>query len=278
MSGGKLKNLILLILALTVAFLLVAVVPVKTGELRTRRAVEKELQTLFASRSISLPGELPIEDSPLYAVELAEDDGGTPAAALLGPGTTLSNDSTIFLRRWTGECGSVSIRRGGAITAELNSTQTVRDQEAETRRLLAAMGCQSDALRPAVRKSAGVYMIEAEQTLLGVPVFGDSLQFTYTNGALQQVTGTVICAAEQTVSRVSEAGCCSCADALVRWLSCRDALGFIGSTVTGVRQGYLRTDAASAAARFTPVWRIETDAGDFYVSGLNKDVFRADGG
>lgn len=276
MSGAKLKNLILLILALTVAFLLAAVIPVKTGEQRTRRAVEKELRTLFAESSITLPAELPDAGSPLSVIELNEDDGSAQAAALLGADAAMSADSTAFLSRWTGEKGSLTIRRSGAITAELTGTAAVRDEEADARRLLEAMGCQLHALHPAVRKSAGVYMIEAEQALLGVPVFGETMQFTYTNGALRQASGTVVSAAVQTVSRVSEKKCCSCADALVRWLACRDDLGWIGSAVTAVQQGYVRTDAASAAARFTPVWRIDTDSGSFYVSGISGEVSRPD--
>ena len=35
--------------------------------------------------------------------------------------------------------------------------------------------------------------------------------------------------------------------------------------------------SASAAARLTPVWRIDTDAGSFYVSGVTREVTPADG-
>ena len=49
----------------------------------------------------------------------------------------------------------------------------------------------------------------------------------------------------------------SAADALVAFLSARYDLGWVGSSVTGLTQGYQRSETAAAAAvHLTPVWRL----------------------
>ena len=64
----------------------------------------------------------------------------------------------------------------------------------------------------------------------------------------------------------------SCADALVCLLSSRDSLGWVGSEILSCEQGYVHSETASSAMRFVPVWRIETDAGTFHVSGITREV------
>ena len=46
----------------------------------------------------------------------------------------------------------------------------------------------------------------------------------------------------------------------------------LGGSITGIRQGYRHADTASGAVRLTPVWRIDTDVGSFYVGGIDRTV------
>ena len=71
---------------------------------------------------------------------------------------------------------------------------------------------------------------------------------------------------------MSQRACISCADALVALLSSRDQLGWVGSEIVSCEQGYVHSETASSALRFVPVWRIETDAGSFYVNGVTREV------
>ena len=78
------------------------------------------------------------------------------------------------------------------------------------------------------------------------------------------------------ITRVSEEACISCADALTQILASRDALGWVGSQITGMQQGYLHSETATSALRFTPVWRVETDTAVFYVNGITREVRQAE--
>jgi hypothetical protein len=75
-----------------------------------------------------------------------------------------------------------------------------------------------------------------------------------------------------TFTRVSDSASISCADALVELLASRDSLGWVGSRITLVQQGYEHFDTASAAVRLVPVWRIDTDTGSFVVNGMTREI------
>ena len=63
--------------------------------------------------------------------------------------------------------------------------------------------------------------------------------------------------------------------ALTQLLAGRDALGWVGSSVTGLTQGYLPADSAGGGIRLVPVWLIETDTGNFFVNGITREVTAA---
>ena len=102
-------------------------------------------------------------------------------------------------------------------------------------------------------------------------LFGSGLTLTYADGQLQRVEGTVYTGSEA-ITRVSEQESISGADALARLLAGRDALGWVGSAVTELTLGYLPSENAGTGMRFVPVWRIETDAGSFYVNGITREI------
>ena len=76
---------------------------------------------------------------------------------------------------------------------------------------------------------------------------------------------------------LSESGAQTAAQALLgqkaaQPLAGRDALGWVGSAVTELTLGYLPSENAGTGMRFVPVWRIETDAGSFYVNGITREI------
>ena len=101
----------------------------------------------------------------------------------------------------------------------------VRNYEKSAAKLLHSMGFQFQQLSR--RQTEAGVTLEAEQTLLGVPVFGSGLTLSYADGQLQRVEGTFYTGSEA-ITRVSEQESISGADALARLLAGRDALGWVG--------------------------------------------------
>ena len=70
MSGARIKNLILLILALAVCFLLLAVVPGKLSASHEETAIHEQLTELLAAYGVTLDPEALGQSEILYTVEL----------------------------------------------------------------------------------------------------------------------------------------------------------------------------------------------------------------
>ena len=275
MSGRRIKNLILLILALAVCFLLLAVVPGKLSAQREESALHRGLTELLASYGVSIDPALLTPGETLYAIELGEADASAAAEALLGEAAEADSSSTRYEILYSADSGSVSFSRSGALHAELSAAVGGRSYEQDMQRRLRGMGYTVWQTQPAVRQADGVYALGAAQALLGMPVFGGTLPFTYQDGALRAADG-VFYPESGSIARVSEEACISCADALTQILASRDALGWVGSQITGMQQGYLHSETATSALRFTPVWRVETDTAVFYVNGITREVRQAE--
>lgn len=273
MPVPKVKNLILLILSVSVICLLLLVVPVRLEQTQAEQALHARLEELYAAHDIALSGDDLPASVRLYAIELTGREAGNleAAKAILGENVVTEGDSTRFSTLYSSERGSCTIDLDGRMAASLSAGEEKRLHQREAEGLLKEMGFVL-AAAPVVHQGEGnEACLDVEQALLGVPVFSEGLHLTYTGGRLSAVSG-VFFAGEQQITRISENACISCADALVALLSRRDELGWVGSSVIAVRQGYRYAESASTTLRLTPVWHIETDTGSFEVSGLSGEV------
>ena len=274
MSASRIKNLILLILALAVCFLLLAVVPAKQSARRAETAVHEQLTELVASYGVTLDEGVLGQSELLYAIELENADEQAVVQALTGVQMELDSASTRYESRYTATGCTVTLSRSGVLAAELSASAGGTKYERDMRRRLKAMDCNIWQVFPAVRDADGVYTLAIQQSLLGMPVFGSRLTFTYAGQTLRAAAGTFY-PESATVTRVSEDGCISCAVALISLLASRDETGWVGSRIVSMEQGYLHAETATAALRFVPVWRIETDTAAFYVNGLTREIQQA---
>ena len=250
MSVSRMKNLIILVLSICAACLLAVAVPNRLSQTHEQRRMLAELKTL-------------------YSVELSESGAQTAAQALLGQKAVQPDGGDRFESEYTSELGTLTLTRTGGFSAALTGGAHVRNYEKSATKLLHSMGFQFQQLSR--RQTEAGVTLEAEQTLLGVPVFGSGLTLSYADGQLQRVEGTFYTGSEA-ITRVSEQESISGADALARLLAGRDALGWVGSAVTELTLGYLPSENAGTGMRFVPVWRIETDAGSFYVNGITREI------
>ena len=274
MPASKVKNIILLILALVNVLLLCLVTPLARERRVEAEETAAQLEALFGRYDIRLDaGTLP-DTRTLYTLEFSPgDDAGVSAMqALLGDMVLAEDDSTRYLRTYSSALGTCSISRSGELSARLEQSQQVGDLEKAARDQMKEMGVEAVQVELPVRRSAGVYTVTVYQKLQDVPVFSAALQFTFQNSELARLEGTVYFDVTG-LSRTDDTACISCADALVAFLGSRDELGWVGASVTDAAQGYLRSGTASAAVvRLTPGWKIHTDTGAFWVNGITREV------
>ena len=270
MSVSKIKSLILLILALTVLFLLALVIPSNTAQQRQARQLHEQLSALFATYDVTLEGETLPAGATICTVEISAVDERTAAEALLGTAMQPEENTSRYEHRYRSEQGECSFSSSGAIDAALSVSSAVRDPEQHTQKLLRELSAGT-VQTAAAENDSGVVTIHVAQQLLGVPVLSDGLMLRYENGCLRTLTG-VLYPLAMPIVRVSEQTSISCADALVRFLACRDQLGWVGSRILLTEQGYLPAETASGSIRLLPVWKIETDTDSFFVNGITREV------
>lgn len=272
MPVSKLKNIAILILLLANLALLALVVPNRLEERREGETLRQSLRELCAQQEVELDPAIVPDTVTLYGLELSEDSGAAlrAATALLGAEVLVQDDSTRYLSTYRSGGGVCSISRSGGLTAELTGGEVRESPEEDAERLLAEMGFQISRHGAAMPQADGSRTVSAMQSILGVTVFSQGLTLTYRDGCLRGVEGVFFTG---DVARVDSSTCLSAADALVAFLSARFDLGWVGSTVTAMEQGYRQADTASAAVvHLSPVWRIDTDTGSFFVDGLTGAV------
>lgn len=163
----------------------------------------------------------------LYSVELSESGAQTAAQALLGQKAAQPDGGDRFESEYTSELGTLTLTRTGGFSAALTGGAHVRNYEKSAAKLLHSMGFQFQQLSR--RQTESGVTLEAEQTLLGVPVFGSGLTLSYVDGQLQRVEGTFYTGSEA-ITRVSEQE--SISRARTRWRGCwPDATRSAGSAV-----------------------------------------------
>ena len=269
MSASRMKNLILLVLTLCALGLLCIVVPNRLSQTHEQRQMLQELKTLYDGYGLSIDlDELP-RSPVLYSVELSEDGAQTAAQALLGAKAEPAGESG-FESAYASELGTLHVTRTGGFSAVMTGGSRVKNPEQAAQKLLRAMEFQYQTLTREQTEGGGV-RICASQSLLGVPVFGSLLALTYEDERLVSAEGTFYTGGSS-ITRVSEQEAISAADALAQLLARRDALGWVGSTVTGLTLRYLPSELAGTGIRFVPVWLVETDAGSFSINGITREI------
>lgn len=266
MSSGKLKNLIILILLLTCGFLLALVLPARIEMQRRSEETTRRLRELMAEANVTLACALP-QAADLRAAELAEESAIYADVVTTLLGDKVLSSQTAYRTEYSAEGGTLLLRTGG-FSAVLQGRRAAPDPLAETQSLLASFGVTPVSLR---REDAeGVQRFYAAPQLFGVPIFSAELCFVYRDVVLTEVSGLPL--REACVTVTGQKSCCSAQDALVAFWGKRLSLGWVGSRVVSISQGYLPTDGG----RVQPVWMLGTDTGAYCVDGLTRAVFRAD--
>lgn len=269
MPVHKLKTLILLILAITAAFLLAIVVPSQLSRIRAEQHLQEQLETLFSNEGVVLDCTLP-QSQKLSIVEFsAPADARETAEYLLGEDA--EGDGSVY----SSQKGNCKIEPDGSFSAQLRGSEVSADLTANAEKTLRAIGFSAASVSQPLRLSAGIFSISCRQSILGVPVFSEGMTLTYTNNCLTGLSG-IFYRTDGEILRVGDEVCISCADALLALLSKLGEQGWVGSRITAVEQGYRYADSAAAAIRLAPYWRIVTDTGTFFVAGVGGEVSSAD--
>lgn len=269
MPWTKLKNIILLILALANLFLLTMVV---SQELQARRAREQTWQgtvDFLARQGVQVDEAIlprTVDLPPQTAQRDLEGERAAAQALLGGEVTMEALGGEVY--RYYNDSGSIQFHSYGAFSAQLEPGSFPAEggpvwaaQEA-----LAAIGFQGELLEE------GADALLFRQTWEGAPLFNQEVTVRCSEEGLTALENghRLVGEPREDPSRQT----ISASTALVSFLNGVSALGDVCSRMDAIQPGYAVTPALSGGMTLTPVWRVTTDTGAYQLDTVTGQVTR----
>jgi hypothetical protein len=262
MEKSKIKNLILLTLFLVNAILLGLLLADRRQAAAEREAAWDELSGIFAREGIALSPEIR-EASAVQGYVLRRDEKKEYAvvAGLLGNVGVDDHGGNIY--SYCGDKGTADFDATGDFTLDLSpGAIRARDPVDTALGILKKLGIRCD--RTPVQRTEG-NPVKATFTVCwrDAPIYNAKVDFLFTGDGSVRVSGL------RTMDTVVSRGRAAMEPEtlLMHFLRTAGGEGHV-SEITGLCCGYFIRGSASGEAELIPVWRVETDAGDYYLNGL----------
>ncbi len=259
MSSKRFKTIILLMLVLVNLSLLAVSLPVHWQRSRRRTELETGLAAMMSDQQITFDPAILPEEQRLYELELsfsADRELEVVNQLIAGARADLSSP---YQTSWSAGDSWCIVELAGALTVQLEVPP-----ETEPTLLLEQLGFDVAASQRGLRTLTVWQRVAGAKLLTPLRLSLEEDRVSAMEGYFLLYEGDPL--------RISERACCSAADALVAFLASRDSLGWVGSAVTAMEQGYV-PDQSPASLRLRPVWRIATDAASYEVDGLTRTVY-----
>lgn len=273
METPKLKNIVLLILALTNLFLLIFVVRQEGQERAQQKKARLEAIHFLENKGIQVeesrvPGQMTLAPQ---TVERDQEREQALAAQLLG-GEVQAQDRGAGVCRYYNEQGSIQFHSDGSFSAQFSRglfpLEKAAEQECQS--LLSKLDFEGEVLESGTE--AGKDRLTFRQLWEGRPVFTQQVTLEMEGGCItamdagRRLVGQPV--PDQSRSTVTVA------TALVEFLNGLNSLGDVCSRVDDITQGYAAGTSLSGPMTLTPVWRIGTDTGSYQLDLVTGSLIR----
>lgn len=232
----------------------------------TRRQTEEQLVALFAADGITLDRGAISTEAPPTGRTLERDAAleQRAAAFLLGSEVTAA-DQGGGIYAYHGASGNVLFRSNGSFDANLGSAGilTAEDIPAFCRKF-----SYSEPVFQVDETGSGT--AAAIQDYGSLPVFNCSVTFTFQDGLLVKVSGTLLPESGAAVS--SDLEPLSAAAALTAFQKMRRESGAVVSAVTDLYPCYELQSSTAVSMSLVPAWCVVTDTAKYYVNCMTGAV------
>lgn len=269
MEWPKLKNIILIILALTNLCLLVFVVQRELRDSQLQRQARREAIQFLQDRGVTVEEERVPQTMELRAqtVERDLEREQDLACALLGQEVS-GEDRGAGVYRYSGTAGAIQFHSDGSFSAQFTAGAFPLGEGREERclEILETLDFQGEI----VERDADTLTVR--QYWEGYPLFSQQVVLEMTEDCLMAMrSGRRLVG--QPVADESQ-GTISVVTALIDFLNGLNALGDVCSRIDTISQGYVASASLSGTMTMTPVWRITTDTGAYQMNLLSGELGR----
>ena len=263
METYRLKNIIILTLALVNVFLLGTLGMRQAQKITSQHQATEELVSLVAAEGVTL-SEKAVSFSPPPSALIMERDTAAEksmAATFLGEDLTTADEGGGIMTYTSGR-GRAVFRASGVfeITGELGKGPSI----------LGRQFCRNYGIDPPDQwfDASGSGAVTVQQVCQGYPVEDCTITFLAENNVLRSVSGTFL-PTNFTVSQDDTP--LTASTALTIFLVARRTSGAVVSTVNGLYPCYEFQNTASTLT-LTPSWCVTTDTVDYYINCSTGEV------
>lgn len=260
MESFRLKNIIILILALMNLFLLGSLYGRASARQEAQNRTRQQLVELFASDSgrIALDSDVISFQTPPAGGTLSRDVAHDQKVAtlLLGEGL-LRSDQGGGIYSYENSTGAAVFRSGGNFDVTLHLSDP-----ADAGKLFRDFCKEFHYEEIDSANADGVFSASAVRTFGGHRVINSTVTFQTSDDALH-ITGTYL---PDSLTSTDREDALSGPSALTAFLNTRREMGAVISAVTDMYPCYELQSTAAAPMTLTPAWCIVTDAGQYYVN------------
>lgn len=264
MATSKIKNLLIYILLFVNLFLIGLLASDWLQTRQAERTALEAVQTILADSGIQMQSRMP-ENGAIksYTVNRDLTREQTMATALLG-GRVVQERQDGNIMYYRGENGEAKFRSTGYFEALLdNWAIPIKGSTVDTAQsVLRKMGLKGMFSPELSTQSGGMYttvvmVCEYE----GIPVENARVTFGFTSDFLVMISGTRLLDTQREDPTFQPLDGVTM---LTRFLGIVNRNGYVCSELREIQPVYLAPDVSGG--KLTPLWRIETDAGTFYLN------------
>ncbi|MGE4277193.1 MAG: hypothetical protein AB7E30_08455 [Lawsonibacter sp.] len=258
MEWPKLKNIVLIILALTNLCLFVFTARRDLQNSYYQRQTRSDAMEFLTDRGVTVD-EDQVPDKMDLAPQTVERDleqEGALAAQLLRDSVQVeARGGEVY--RYFNENGSIQFHSDGAFVGTFTSGvfPVGEDREKDCLACLAKLNFEGELMEEETDS------LTFRQLWNGVPLFSQQVTLELRDGSVVAMTAGRRLVGQPVEDATRETA--TVATALIEFLNSVNALGDVCSRVDTITQGYASSIALSGPMTMTPVWRIVTDTGAY---------------
>ena len=266
MDNAKVKNYILIVLALVNVFLLAIVLTNARQAARAAAARQQALEAVLSDNGIRLADTVSLRQSvpPQLTLRRELSREKDMVKALLGEADVTDLGGNVY--SYKGKNGGEAKFRGtGEFTFLLPDGSVARGRDAvqTAKSILSRLGLRCSDAEPAVNQSGSSTALTFTCAWRDTPVFNARVSFYFNAASLCLITGT-----RPFDTQYSSTSADSAADSvtvLTNFLQSLRSTGDVCREIRGLDIGYFAVSAVSGDCTLHPVWCVQTDSHAYYI-------------
>lgn len=272
MDKSKIKNFIIILLALVNIFLLVIVISSAREERKADAYRKNALETVLSDNGITLNSDITLTDYVPAQLSLARDTDTEKSniSKLIGNCTAEDQGGNSYFYRGTD--GQAKFRGTGEfeISMDAGVISTGKDPIATAKATLKKLNIECGDIEPIVTEEGSNTTVTLCCSWDGTAIYNETINFIFTADYLWLINGTRPLDTKYSVQ--SSENYPDSVTILMNFLKFVNDTGYVCSEINDVKIQYKMNSAVSQSCTLKPVWCIVTNSGSHYIDAQTGEA------